>query len=85
MKRRQFIAILGAGAAWPLVARAQQTKRIFKIGHLESGLPSSGPYLLSAFQQGLRKLQLVPRRHLPLLRRRQQFRLCSLEAATRSK
>jgi len=69
MKRRQFIAILGAGAAWPLVARAQQTKRIFKIGHLESGLPSSAPYLLSAFQQGLRKLGYVEGENLFIERR----------------
>src|SRR5262249_27621034 len=69
MKRRQFIAILGAGAAWPLVARAQQTRRIFKIGHLESGLPSSAPYLLAAFQQGLRKLGYVEGENLFIERR----------------
>ncbi len=60
MRRRELIAFLGAAAAtWPLPTRAQQARRTFKIGHLESGSPSSSPDLLAAFQQGLRKLGYV--------------------------
>src|SRR5947209_9110862 len=60
MKRREFITLLGGtAAAWPLAARAQQPVRIAKIGHLESGLPSSSPNLLAAFRQGLRELAYV--------------------------
>jgi putative ABC transport system substrate-binding protein len=57
--RRQFaFAFGGAAVAWSLVARAQPV-RTFKIGHLESGRPSSSPNLLAAFRQGLRELGYV--------------------------
>jgi ABC transporter substrate binding protein len=69
LHRREFITLLGGAATWPLAARAQQTKRIFKVGHLESGLPSSSPYLLAAFQQGLRKLGYIEGENLFIERR----------------
>src|SRR5674536_177148 len=67
MKRREFITLLGGAAAsisWPLAARAQQPSRIVKIGHIESGLPSSSPNLLAAFRQRLRELGYVEGKNL---------------------
>src|SRR5262249_16732251 len=68
MKRRDFIALLGGAAAWPLAARAQQAERLRKVGVLvpaAAGTPHWQAYV-AAFREGLQKLGWVDGRHLDL-------------------
>ena len=58
MKRRTFIAGLGSAAAWPVVTRAQQAKRMRRIG-VFINLTADDPQSLAratAFAQGLAEL-----------------------------
>ena len=50
MKRREFIALLGGTAAWPLAARAQQAATIPRIGIIDDSP------IWNAFRHGLRDL-----------------------------
>ena len=67
MKRRTFIAGLGSAAAWPVVARAQQTDHIQRIGVMMSVANNAlGQARFKAFQQGLEKLGWTDGRNLAL-------------------
>ena len=58
MRRREFIKLLGGGAAaWPLTARAQQFK-IARIGALYIGLADEASFK-TALREGLRELGYV--------------------------
>src|SRR5215469_1440346 len=58
MNRRKFITLIGGAAvAWPLVARAQQSNRMRRIGvlmHLAADDPE-GQRRVAAFLQGLQE------------------------------
>ena len=65
MRRRAFIAGLGGAAAWPVLARAQHTVGVRRIGVLTFAAPSDqeGQSSVAAFQEELRKLGWVEGRN----------------------
>jgi putative ABC transport system substrate-binding protein len=68
VKRREFIALIGGAAGWPLAARAQQRNGPVRIGVLPLG-SSTNVYdrsLVEAFQQGLRQVRLIEGRDIIL-------------------
>jgi putative ABC transport system substrate-binding protein len=66
VRRREFITLLGASAAWPLAARAQQPDGVRRIGVLmaysESDPEAQANF--AAFRQGLQKLGWTDGRNL---------------------
>src|SRR4051812_11607178 len=59
MKRRAFIAGVGAAATWPLATRAQQKERGYRIGYLSAPSRESVQRTLDAFLRKLRELGWV--------------------------
>jgi putative tryptophan/tyrosine transport system substrate-binding protein len=57
--RREFIALLGGAAAWPLAARAQQAGNSATIGLLWPGDSPPASPRMESFRQGLRALGLI--------------------------
>src|SRR5437868_10928016 len=58
MRRREFIALVGSAAAWPLAALAQQ-RGMPVIGFLHSASPVSYASQLEAFRQSLKETGFV--------------------------
>jgi putative tryptophan/tyrosine transport system substrate-binding protein len=73
MRRREFIALIGAAAAWPLAARAQQpagrTDKMPRLGLLMPGTPAHSAAMLDPFYRGLRELGLVEGQNLAMEKR----------------
>jgi ABC-type uncharacterized transport system substrate-binding protein len=56
VNRREFIALLGGAAAWPLAARAQKAGTLPTIGFLGVSTPSGWSHYVTAFRRRLREL-----------------------------
>jgi putative tryptophan/tyrosine transport system substrate-binding protein len=59
MRRREFINLIGAAAAWPFAARAQQPGKLPTIGYLGASTPADAALWTAAFVQRLRELGWV--------------------------
>jgi putative ABC transport system substrate-binding protein len=68
MKRRSFITILGSAAAWPLVAHAQQSERMRRIGLLMSTVQTDPEEAASvaAFVQTLERAGWIAGRNVTI-------------------
>jgi putative ABC transport system substrate-binding protein len=65
VKRREFIAVVGGAAAWPLAAGAQQPK-VPVIGVLSAGASDENSDNLLALRQGLREAGYVEGRNVTI-------------------
>jgi putative ABC transport system substrate-binding protein len=57
MGRREFVALLGGAAGWPLAARAQQSMPV--IGFIDLTSPHTSADQLRAFRQGLKDIGYI--------------------------
>jgi len=70
MRRREVIGLIGAATAWPLVARAQQSRKIPKVGVLwHAGNEKEEAIYLGALRKGLNDLGYVEGKNIELVNR----------------
>jgi putative tryptophan/tyrosine transport system substrate-binding protein len=62
MRRREFIALMGASVAWPFAALAQQPGRTYRLGCLRAA-PRDAPIIV-AFLEELRRLGFIEGQNL---------------------
>jgi ABC-type uncharacterized transport system substrate-binding protein len=73
--RRTFITLLGAAAAWPVTARAQQPERVRRIGVLLPAAPDDAEFQswVGAFLQGLAQSGWITGRNIRIETRWTKF------------
>ena len=64
MKRREFITLIGAVAAWPSAVRAQPVLPV--IGFLHAGSPDPNIKHVAAFRQGLSERDYIEGRNMTI-------------------
>jgi putative ABC transport system substrate-binding protein len=65
MKRREFIALVGGAAVWPLAARAQQqVGKVYRIGILEPAARALNGDTFDAFRRGLHEFEYIEGQNL---------------------
>src|ERR1700758_3575186 len=76
VRRREFIAVLGGAAAWPMVARGQQPAKVWRVGYLSPGTSvtnAAGVMMTEAFRLKLQDLGYIEGKNLKLdVRRAEQ-------------
>ena len=67
MRRREFLGLVGAAAAWPLGVSAQRAKQAI-IGYLFTSAPDAAGQqgLIGSFREGMRDLGYVEGRDFTL-------------------
>jgi putative tryptophan/tyrosine transport system substrate-binding protein len=70
LRRREFTTLLGGAAAtWPLVARAQQVGKIYRIGFLANDPTIPTQSAGQAFLDGLRESGFIEGKNIVIERR----------------
>ena len=69
MRRREFITALCGAAAWPLIARAQQSARVPTIGFLGAEAASTNQHFFDAFRHGMREHGYLDGRNIAFVER----------------
>jgi putative tryptophan/tyrosine transport system substrate-binding protein len=64
MRRREFIALMGASVTWPFAAMAQEPGRTYRLGGLSSG-PRNSPVHVAMFDE-LRRLGFIEGQNLTI-------------------